>query len=60
MWKLIVGRDSGPRYRYVMSWCYLDFIFDLSPSKSCLDYILETVKCRKLMFCRDIGEGGLS
>ena len=43
-----------------MSWCDLDLAFDLVVTltyKSCLVYILETVRCRKLILGRDIGWG---
>ena len=42
-----------------MSWCDLDLTFDLAVMtlslKSCLGYISETVRCKKLIFGRDIG-----
>ena len=42
-----------------MSWSDLDLTFDLAivtlPIKSCLGYISETIRCRKLMLGRDIG-----
>ena len=41
------------------SWCDLDLTFDLAvvtwPIESCPGYISETVRCRKLIRCRDIG-----
>ena len=42
-----------------MSWCDLDLTFDLAvvtrPIKSCVGYILETVRCGKLILGMDIG-----
>ena len=42
-----------------MSWCDFDLSFDLAivtlTYKSFLGYILETVRCRKLILGRDIG-----
>ena len=44
-----------------MSWRDLDLTFDLAvvtlPIMPCLGYILETIRCRKLIFGRDIGQG---
>ena len=45
--------------RCATSWCDLDLIFNLAAVtlslKSCLDYILETTRCRKRILGRDIG-----
>ena len=42
-----------------MSWYNLDLTLDLAvvtlTNKTCLGYISETVRCRKLIFRRDIG-----
>ena len=68
--KLIIGKDIGWRlartlvggWRGKMSWCDLDLTFDLAVVtltyiKSCLDYIWETVRCRKLILGKGIGWG---
>ena len=44
-----------------MPWCDLDLIFDLAvvtlTLMPCPSYISETIRCRKLIFGRDIDRG---
>ena len=49
------------RCRCVMSWCDLDLTFDCAvvtlTYKSCLGYISEMVRCRKLILDRSLVRG---